>query len=86
VEKPLAPRATSAYSRAAHPEQIASFALLSLAAAESTELRFVLKTKSGGERYNVAEFSNLDVFAKGPKASTIASGLFDIDAIIQAPQ
>jgi len=37
-------------------------------------------------RYDAAGFARVDVFAKGPQSSTIAAGLFDIDAIIQAPQ
>lgn len=84
---------SSGGSSAAHPEQIASFALLSLAAPEKTELRFVLKTDNSScalcgnrRRYDAAGFQSADVFAKGPASSTIAAGLFDIDAIIQAPQ
>lgn len=84
---------SSGGSSAAHPEQIASFALLSLAAPEKTELRFVLKTDNSScalcgnrRRYDTAGFQSLDVYAKGPQSSTIAAGLFDIDAIIQAPQ
>lgn len=83
---------SSGGSRAAHPEQIASFALLSLAPAGSTELRVNFKTDNAScaicgsrERYNVAGFRSLDRFAKGPQASPIAAGLFDIDAIIEAP-
>ena len=84
---------SSGGSSAAHPEQIASFALLSLSAPEKTELRFVLKTDNSScslcgdrDRYDAAGFRSLDVFAKGPQVSTIASGLFDINAIIAAPQ
>lgn len=84
---------SSGGSSAAHPEQIASFALLSLATPEKTELRFVLKTDNSScalcgsrRRYDAAGFQSLDVYAKGPQSSTIAAGLFDIDAIIQAPQ
>ncbi len=84
---------SSGGSSAAHPEQIASFALLSLASPEKTELRFVLKTDNSScgicgnrRRYDAAGFASTDVYAKGPQSSTIAAGLFDIDAIIQAPQ
>ncbi|MDB4961935.1 MAG: hypothetical protein JWP01_1934 [Myxococcales bacterium] len=84
---------SSGGSRAAHPEQIASFALLSLSAPEKTELRVSLKTDNSScslcgsrERYDAAGFASVDVYAKGPQSSTIAAGLFDIDAIIQAPQ
>jgi len=84
---------SSGGSSAAHPEQIASFALLSLAAPDKTELRVVLKTDNRScalcgnrDRYDAAGFASVDVFAKGPQASTIAAGLFDIDAIISAPQ
>jgi hypothetical protein len=84
---------SSGGSSAAHPEQIASFALLSLSAPEKTELRFVLKTDNSScglcgnrRRYDSAGFQSVDVYAKGPQSSTIAAGLFDIDAIIQAPR
>lgn len=84
---------SSGGSSAAHPEQIASFALLGLAAAEKTELRVSLKTDNGSnpllvgprKRYDAAGFASVDVFAKGPQVATIAAGLFDIDAIIDAP-
>ena len=83
---------SSGGSRAAHPEQIASFALLSLAPAASTELRVNFKTDNAScalcgsrERYDVAGFKSLDRYAKGPSASPIAAGLFDVDAIIEAP-
>ena len=84
---------SSGGSRAAHPEQIASFALLGLAAADKTELRVSLKTDNSScalcgsrARYDAAGFASVDVFAKGPQVSTIAAGLFDINAIISAPQ
>ena len=78
---------------AAHSEQIASFALLGLAAPDRTELRVSLKTDNASnplligprKRYDEAGFANLDVFAKGPAVAPIAAGLFDIDAIIDAP-
>jgi hypothetical protein len=83
---------SSGGSRAAHPEQIASFALLSLAPTGSTELRVDFKTDNAScalcgsrERYNVAGFRSLDRYARGPQASPIAAGLFDIDALIDAP-
>lgn len=84
---------SSGGSRAAHPEQIASFALLSLAPAASTELRVNFQTDNSScalcgsrERYDVAGFRSLDRYAKGPSASPIAAGLFDVDAIIEAPR
>jgi hypothetical protein len=83
---------SSGGSSAAHAEQIASFALLALAPTASTELRVNFKTDNAScalcgnrERYNVAGFRSLDKFAKGPSATPIAAGLFDIDAIIEAP-
>ncbi|MBL0216399.1 MAG: hypothetical protein IPQ07_21260 [Myxococcales bacterium] len=84
---------SSGGSSAAHPEQIASFALLGLAAADKTELRVSLKTDNSSnpllvgprKRYDAAGFASVDLFAKGPAVSTIAAGLFDIDAIIDAP-
>ena len=82
---------SSGGSRAAHPEQIASFALLALAPPEAGELRVNFKTDNSScslcgsrERYNVAGFTSLDRYAKGPQASPIAAGLFDIDALIEA--
>ena len=84
---------SSGGSRAAHPEQIASFALLSLAPPANGELRVSFKTDNSScaicgsrERYNVAGFKSLERYAKGPKASPIAAGLFDIDALIEAPR
>ena len=69
-----------------HAEQLASFALLSLSAPEKTELRVNMQTDTSGSRYDAAGFHTTDVYAKGPQSATIANGLFDIDAIIQAPQ
>jgi hypothetical protein len=69
-----------------HAEQLAAFSLLSLAAPGNTELRVNMQTAPEGNRYSAAGFQTTDVFAKGAQASTIAAGLFDIDAIIQAPQ
>jgi hypothetical protein len=84
---------SSGGSRAAHPEQIASFALLSLAPAANTEMRVNFKTDNSTcsacgsrERYNAAGFASLDRYAKGPNASPIAAGLFDVDALISAPR
>lgn len=84
---------SSGGSRAAHPEQIASFALLALSAPDKTELRFVMKTDNSScllcgsrDRYDAAGFRSVDVFAKGPQVRAIAAGLFDVDAIIAAPQ
>lgn len=84
---------SSGGSRAAHPEQIAAFALLALAPVENTELRVSFKTDNDScflcgsrKRYDAAGFASLDRYAKGPNASPIAAGLFDIDALIQAPQ
>jgi hypothetical protein len=84
---------SSGGSRAAHPEQIASFALLSLAPATNTEMRVNFKTDNSScsvcgsrERYNAAGFASLDRYAKGPMTSPIATGLFDVDALISAPQ
>ena len=83
---------SSGGSRAAHPEQIASFALLALAPPAASELRVNFKTDNSScslcgsrERYNVAGFTSLDRYAKGPQATPIAAGLFDIDALIEAP-
>jgi hypothetical protein len=73
-------------SRAAHPEQIASFALLSLSAPEKTELRVNMQTAPDGARYDAAGFRSTDVYAKGSGVSLMAAGLFDVDAIIQTPQ
>ena len=79
-------------SSAAHPEQIASFALLAMAPVSNTELRVNFRTDNSScgicgsrDRYDAAGFSSFDKYAKGPMASPIAAGLFDIDAIIQAP-
>lgn len=84
---------SSGGSSAAHPEQIASFALLGLAPQASTELRFVLATDNSScalcgdrDRYDAAGFTSTDVFAKGPQVSTIANGLFDVNAIISVPK
>jgi hypothetical protein len=84
---------SSGGSSAAHAEQIASFALLSLAPTPSTELRVNFQTDNSScglcgsrERYDVAGFRSLDKFAKGPSATPIAGGLFDIDALIEAPR
>jgi hypothetical protein len=84
---------SSGGSSAAHAEQIASFALLALAPTPSTELRVNFQTDNSScglcgsrERYDVAGFRSLDKFAKGPSATPIAGGLFDIDALIEAPR
>jgi hypothetical protein len=85
---------SSGGSRAAHPEQIASFALLAMAPVANTELRVNFRTNNGScstlcgprLRYDAAGFKTYDKFAKGPQASPIAAGLFDIDALIAAPQ
>jgi hypothetical protein len=84
---------SSGGSRAAHPEQIASYALLSMAPIGNTELRVNFRTDNSGcalcgsrDRYDAAGFNSLDVYAKGPMASPIAAGLFDVDAIIEAPR
>jgi hypothetical protein len=42
-------------------------------------------SRASRERYDVAGFKSLDRYAKGPSASPIAAGLFDVDAIIEAP-
>jgi hypothetical protein len=84
---------SSGGSSAAHPEQIASFALLSMAPGASTELRVNFRTDNSScglcgsrDRYDAAGFATFDKYAKGPQATPIAAGLFDIDAIISAPQ
>lgn len=84
---------SSGGSSAPHAEQLAGFALLALAAPDKTELRVSMKTDNGScglcgdrDRYDAAGFTSTDVFAKGPAASTIAAGLFDIDAVMQIPQ
>ncbi len=84
---------SSGGSRAAHPEQIASYGLMSLAPVTSTEARVSFKTDNDScficpsrDRYDEAGFASLDRYAKGPMASPIAAGLFDIDAIIDAPR
>jgi len=85
---------SSGGSSAAHPEQIASFALLAMAPGGNTELRVNFRTDNSScgflcgsrDRYDAAGFNTYDRFAKGPMASPIAAGLFDIDAIISAPQ
>ncbi len=83
---------SSGGSSAAHPEQIASFALLSMAPIGNTELRVNFKTDNSScglcgsrDRYDAAGFNSLDTYAKGPMASPIAAGLFDVDALIDAP-
>ena len=77
---------SSGGSRAAHPEQIASFALLSMAPPANAEIRVNFKTDnsscalcSNKRRYDAAGFKSLDKYAKGPMASPIAAGLFDVD-------
>ena len=84
---------SSGGSSAPHAEQLASFALLGLANPESTELRVSMQTDNSSctlcgnrDRYDAAGFTTTDVFAKGPKASAIAAGMFDINALISAPQ
>lgn len=84
---------SSGGSSAAHPEQIASFALLALAPVANTELRVSFKTDNSScslcgsrDRYDAAGFNSLDKYAKGPMASPIAAGLFDVDALIEAPR
>jgi hypothetical protein len=84
---------SSGGSRAAHPEQIASFALLAMAPIPSTELRVNFRTDNSScslcgsrRRYDEAGFKTLDRYAKGPIASPIAAGLFDVDALIAAPR
>ncbi len=84
---------SSGGSRAAHPEQIASFALLAMAPVANTELRVNFKTDNSScalcgsrDRYDAAGFNSYDKYAKGSQASPIAAGLFDIDALIAAPQ
>jgi hypothetical protein len=84
---------SSGGSRAAHAEQIAAFALLGLVPVDHAEVRLDFRTDNGScgalcgprRRYDAAGFANLDSYAKGPQASPIAAGLFDIDAIIEAP-
>jgi hypothetical protein len=80
-------------SRAPHPEQLASFAMLAIAPVAHTELRVNFDTDNGScgvcgdrDRYDAAGFVSLDRFARGPEASPIADGLFDVDAIIEAPR
>jgi hypothetical protein len=80
-------------SRAPHPEQLAAFALLALSPPAHVELRVDFKTDNDScslcgdrERYDAAGFAGLDRYARGPDASPIAAGLFDIDAIIAAPR
>lgn len=84
---------SSGGSRAAHPEQIASFALLAMAPIANAELRVNFRTDNSScflcgdrDRYDAAGFNSFDKYAKGPQASPIAAGLFDIDAIINVPQ
>lgn len=84
---------SSGGSRAPHPEQLASFSLLALAQASNIEARVDFKTDNSScavcgsrERYVVAGFQSIEHYAKGPQASPIAAGLFDIDAMIQAPR
>jgi hypothetical protein len=84
---------SSGGTSAAHAEQIASFALLAMAPVPSTELRVNFQTDNSSssllvgprERYDAAGFQTYDHYAKGPMASPIAAGLFDIDALIDAP-
>jgi hypothetical protein len=83
---------SSGGSSAAHPEQIASFALLAMAPIASTELRVNFKTDNSScglcgnrDRYDAAGFNSLDTYAKGSSAMPIAAGLFDVDALIDAP-
>ena len=78
---------------APHEEQIAALALLSLAPPEHVELRVNFQTDtsscalcSSRARYDAAGWASLDRFAKGPVASPIAAGLFDIDALMAIPQ
>ncbi|MEO8704095.1 MAG: hypothetical protein ABI867_28850 [Kofleriaceae bacterium] len=60
---------------------------------EHAEVRIDFHTDNGScgalcgprRRYDEAGFANLDHYAKGAHASPIAAGLFDIDAIIEAP-
>ena len=80
-------------SRAPHPEQLAAFALLALAPVEHAEVRVDFDTDNSScslcgsrERYDAAGFVSLDRFAHGPEAAPIGDGVFDIDAIIGAPQ
>jgi hypothetical protein len=83
---------SSGGSSAPHAEQLASFALLAMAPTPSTELRVNFQSDNSScglcgslERYNAAGFVTTDRYAKGPQASPIAAGLFDIDALIDAP-
>ncbi|CAN5880916.1 hypothetical protein BH11MYX2_BH11MYX2_27860 [soil metagenome] len=76
----------------AHAEQIAAYALLALSAPDKTELRFDLTTdntsgpfRGSQRRYDAAGFKTTDVFAKGASVAPIGAGIFDVDAIIQAP-
>jgi hypothetical protein len=84
---------SSGGSSAPHAEQLAAFALLAMAPVPSTELRVDFQTDNSScflcgsrERYDAAGFVTTNSYAKGPQASAIAAGLFDIDALIQAPQ
>ena len=84
---------SSGGSSAPHAEQLAAFALLAMAPVPSTELRIDFQTDNSScflcgsrERYDAAGFVTTNRYAKGPQASPIAAGLFDIDALIQAPQ
>jgi hypothetical protein len=84
---------SSGGSRAAHPEQIASFALLALAPPAHVELRVNFRTDNDScgacgdrDRYDAAGFASLDRYARGPEAAPIAAGLFDVDALVEAPR
>ncbi len=73
-----------------HAEQLVAATLLGLADPDRIELRIALTTDTSscgscGRRYDLAGVRSLDAYARGPAAAPLAAGLFDVDALIDAP-
>jgi len=68
-----------------HPEKIVGYSILSLIPVESQDLRFDIRVDPDRfyeDHYVTAGYSNMDLYASGPRVSTIDGGLFNLDALL----
>jgi hypothetical protein len=75
-----------------NPEGVLAYTLLSLTPRSRVDLRLDVDMDLGAslaqsfKHYKKAGYANLDVYGRGPEASPIDGGLFDIDALLNVNQ